>query len=130
MLVWKDEYGIGLDIIDQQHMHLFEIGNRAYSVLKDKLCTDKYDRMAEILEDLRQYTKYHFKTEEEYMLDIGYSNYFAQKVAHKDFVDKLEGYDLNGLDEMTDKEIEDILSFIFKWVLEHILKEDKLIKSS
>ncbi|OHW63252.1 bacteriohemerythrin [Andreesenia angusta] len=130
MLVWKEEYGIGVDLIDEQHKHLFEIGNRAYSILKDKLCIDKYDKVAEVLEDLRDYTKYHFKTEEDYMLDIGYSNYFAQKVAHKDFVDKLDSYDLNSIDELTNKEIEEILSFIFKWVLEHILKEDKKIVNS
>lgn len=130
MLVWKEEYGIGVDLIDEQHKHLFEIGNRAYSILKDKLCIDKYDKMAEVLEDLKEYTKYHFKTEENYMLDIGYSNYFAQKVAHKDFVDKLDSYDLNSIEELTNKEIEEILSFIFKWVLEHILKEDKKIVNS
>lgn len=125
MLVWKDNYSVGVDIIDEQHKHLFEIGNRAYEILKDKLCIDKYDKMAEVLEDLREYTKYHFKTEEDYMLEAGYERYFVQKVAHKNFIAKLEEYDLDDLGELADKEIEDILSFIFEWVLEHILKEDK-----
>lgn len=130
MLVWKEEYGVGLELIDDQHKHLFEIGNRAYDILKDKLCIDKYDKMAEVLEDLREYTKYHFKTEEEYMLETGYEGYFAQKVAHKNFVDKLDSYDLNSIEELTNKEIEEILSFIFEWVLGHILKEDKKILNS
>lgn len=130
MLVWKEEYGIGVDLIDEQHKHLFEIGNRAYEVLKDKLSIDKYDKMAEILGDLKEYTKYHFKTEEDYMLETGYEGYFSQKIAHKNFVGKLEEYDLDGLEELKDKEIEAILSFVFEWVLEHILREDKLIKNS
>lgn len=79
MLYWKEEYSIGIDLIDAQHKHLFDIGNEAYKLLKSDLCLDKYDKIIEIIEDLRQYTKFHFKTEEEYMLKNKCSQFFLQK---------------------------------------------------
>lgn len=129
MLVWKDEYAIGVDIIDAQHKHLFEIGNSAYQLLRDDFCIDKYDGVIQVIEDLREYTKFHFKTEEEYMLKIKYNKYFSQKVEHDDFIQKIEEINFNDIDEDPKKYLEDILTFIFNWTLEHILHKDKLIKS-
>ncbi|WP_069998037.1 bacteriohemerythrin [Cellulosilyticum sp. I15G10I2] len=129
MLVWKDEYAIGVDIIDAQHKHLFEIGNDAYRLLRDDFCTDKYDGVIRIIQDLSEYTKFHFKTEEEYMLSIKYNRYFSQKVEHDDFIQKIEEINFDEIDEDPKKYIEDILAFVFEWVLEHILQKDKLIKS-
>ncbi len=34
MLEWKDKYSIGVELIDEQHKHLFEIGNKAVKLLK------------------------------------------------------------------------------------------------
>ena len=130
MLEWKDEYSIGIELIDAQHKHLFEIGNSALELLKDDFCIDKYDRIAWIIEDLRQYTKFHFKSEEEYMLKIKYSKYFSQKVEHDDFIQKINEVNLQQVDENPKKYIEDILAFVFNWILDHILQKDKLIKSA
>lgn len=129
MLTWKDEYAIGIDLIDAQHQHLFEIGNNAYQLLKDEFCIDKYDGIVQIIEDLREYTKFHFKTEEEYMLKIHYNKYFSQKVEHDDFIQKIEAIRIDQVDEDPAKYVEDILSFVFSWILDHILQKDKLIKS-
>ncbi|WP_407312684.1 bacteriohemerythrin [Desulfosporosinus sp. SB140] len=129
MLQWKDEYSIGVEIIDEQHKHLFEIGNRIYDLLENYLYVDKYDKIVEIIHELSDYTKYHFKSEEDYMIQIRYPKYLSQKVEHDDFIGKIEEIDLKDLDKDQDKHIRDILTFVFNWVLEHILKKDKLIKA-
>lgn len=130
MLVWKDSYATGVEIVDTQHKHMFDIGNKIYKLLKDDFCVDKYDKVTEILEELKQYTRYHFETEEQYMLDTQNKGYFIQKVEHDKFLVKLDGFELGDLEEVTDKDIEDLLTFIFEWVLEHILKKDKEVLSS
>jgi len=130
MLIWKDSYSIGMDLIDTQHKHLFDIGNQAYELLKNGLKIDKYDEIVLIIEDLANYTKYHFKCEEEYMIKINYSRYEIQKKEHTDFIKKIDGIQLHNIDENQQKYIEELLNFVFNWVLEHILKEDKLIMSS
>ncbi len=128
MLEWKEEYSIGVKLIDEQHKHLFEIGNKVYDLLENYLYVDKYDRIIPIINELREYTKYHFDTEENYMLQIKYPKYFNQKVEHDDFIEKVEKVDLKDLDENQDKYIRDLLLFVFNWILEHILQKDKLIK--
>lgn len=127
MLQWKEEYAIGVEVIDEQHRHLFEIGNKTLDLIENYFYEDKYDKIITILNELREYTKYHFQTEEDYMIQIKYPKYFSQKVEHDDFIAKIEGIDLHDLDENQDKHLRDILTFVFNWVLEHILKKDKLI---
>lgn len=130
MLAWKDEYAIGVPQIDEQHKELFRIGNKAYELLKNDLYTDKYDRIIAIITELKDYTIYHFKSEEEYMLSIKYKRYFAQKAVHDDFIKKINSIKLSEIDKDQDKSINDLLTFVFDWILTHILKEDKLIASA
>ncbi len=127
MLVWKEEYAIGVELIDKQHKHLFAIGNSIYELLENYILDDKYDKIIKILTDLREYTKYHFQSEEEYMLQIKYPGYFSQKVEHDDFIDKIEEIELQNLDENQEEYIRELMLFVFNWILEHILQRDKLI---
>ncbi|HHV64227.1 MAG TPA: hemerythrin family protein [Peptococcaceae bacterium] len=130
MLEWKEEYAIGVPLIDEQHQKLFEIGNRLYELLENYILDDKYDKIVAIIQELREYTKYHFASEEQYMLQIKYPKYFSQKVEHDDFIAKIEEVELKEIDENQDQYIRDLLVFVFNWILEHIIKKDKLITSS
>jgi hemerythrin len=127
MLEWKDEYSIGIQLIDEQHKHLFEIGNSAFRLLNNHSHLDKYSEIHLIIEDLFQYTKYHFKCEEEYMLEKNDHNYYSQKIEHEDFIKKIDSFKLDKIDQSKDKYIMKLILFIFDWILDHILKKDKLI---
>lgn len=129
MLNWKDDYAIGVETIDEQHKHLFVIGNKIYDLLENYLLPDKYDKIIEIVTELKEYTIYHFKTEEEYMLQIKYPGYFKQKVAHDDFIKVVESIDFSGIDQDQEGHIRKLLEFIFGWIVDHILKSDLGIKS-
>jgi hemerythrin len=128
MLKWKDEYRIGIELIDTQHQRLFEIGQEAYELLNDEMRVDKYDRIVQVLEELRQYTMYHFKCEEEYMKSISYRKFFGQKVEHDDFIKKINEVKIDGIDENQDEYLKELLAFIFDWIIEHILTKDIMIK--
>jgi len=127
MIKWKDEYKIGIAEIDEQHKKIFDIANEAYELLKDEFSYDKYDRIIELLEELKNYAKFHFSYEEDYMLSIKYKGYFSQKVAHDNFVEKINSYDLNDIDENQDQYILEILDFVVDWISQHILVSDKQI---
>jgi len=130
MLEWKDTYTIGVESIDEQHKHLFEIGNSIYELLENYLLDDKYDKIVRIVEELRDYTKYHFESEEKYMIQIKYRNYLLQKAEHEDFINKLEEIELKDIDKNQEKYIRDLMVFVFDWILEHIVQKDKLIGQS
>jgi len=127
MVKWSDDYLIGIEEIDNQHKKLFEITDEAFNLLKDGLRVDKYDEIVSILEELKSYAKYHFKSEEEYMLSIGYKRYFSQKVDHDDFIEKINGIDLNKVDENQDAYLMSIVEFAVQWISDHIIQKDKLI---
>ena len=80
-----------------------------------------------MLEELKDYAKFHFSFEEDYMLSIRYKGYFSQKVAHDNFIDKVNSFDLNAIDENQDQYILEILDFIVDWISQHILISDKKI---
>lgn len=127
MIKWSDDYLIGIEQIDNQHKKLFEIAGRAVDLLKNEFYTDKYDRIVEIINELRNYYSYHFTYEEKYMLSIGYKRYFSQKVDHDDFIEKIRAIDLNEVDENQDEYLMSIIDFMIEWITNHILQKDKLI---
>lgn len=127
ILKWKDDYAIGIELIDAQHKHIFEIANDAFELLKNDSRVDKYSRIVQVIEDLRQYTKYHFKFEEEYMVQIHYKGYDDQKIEHDDFIKKIDSFNLDKIDQNQDKYIEDLLFFILNWIFGHIMQRDKLM---
>ncbi|EHI97540.1 MULTISPECIES: hemerythrin family protein [unclassified Clostridium] len=127
MYEMKEEYKIGVELIDKQHKKLFELADKAYMLLKDEFTIDKYDKIVEILQELKDYTVFHFKSEEEYMESINYKRMFTQKVEHDAFIKKLEAIDLKNVDENQDESLMEVLNFLNDWLTEHILKNDKLI---
>jgi hemerythrin len=127
MYQMKEEYKIGVEQIDEQHKKLFELADKAYVLLKDEFAIDKYDKIVEIIQELKDYTVFHFKSEEEYMESINYKRMFTQKVEHDQFIKKLETIDLRNIDENQDESLVEMLNFLNNWLTEHILRNDKLI---
>ena len=127
MYEMKDEYKIGVEHIDEQHKKLFGLADKAYMLLKDEFAIDKYDKIVEILDELKEYTIFHFRSEEEYMESIGYKRLFTQKIQHDNFIKELEDVDYSSIDSQQDESLVKILNFLNDWLVEHILKTDKLI---
>ena len=127
MFEMKEKYKTGITLIDAEHEKLFEIGERAYQLLKNPYEMDKYDKIVEVIEELKEYTIYHFKDEENYMESINYKRLFTQKMDHAGFIEKLEGMNLNKVDENQDEAIMGILTFLNDWLVNHILEKDLLI---
>ncbi|HWT75139.1 MAG TPA: hemerythrin family protein [Mobilitalea sp.] len=127
MYEMKPEYYTGIEFIDQEHEKLFEIANKAYEVLTNDFIPDKYDYIIEVINELRDYTKYHFSHEESYMNSISYKRIFSQKVSHNEFIEKLDEYQLDSIDENQKNTLLGLLDFLNSWLVNHIYKSDKLI---
>ena len=127
MFQMEKKYKIGVPQIDEEHEKLFEIGERAYQLLKDPYVIDKYDKIVEVIEELKAYTVYHFKDEENYMKSINYKRLFTQKIDHADFIRKINDVNLDKIDENQDEAIMEILTFLNDWLISHILDKDLLI---
>ena len=114
-------------MIDQEHGRLFEIAEEAFQLKNNEFIADKYDDLRAILIELREYTKMHFEHEEEYMRSINYKKMFTQVVEHRAFIEKLEEFDIESINENSDGLIDEILKFLTDWLIEHIFENDKQI---
>lgn len=125
--VFTEEYMTDIPLIDKEHKELFRIIGDVHRIIVDEFVTDKYDEIVRLLEELKDYTKFHFQDEEIYMESISYSGLEAQKRAHDAFVTRLEEMDLEHIDAHQQETLEEILEFLTEWLINHILNSDKKI---
>ena len=130
MIEWSDKFKTGIEIIDEQHKELFRLFNRVYDLYNNEFIIDKYDQIIAAVEELKEYTKYHFKAEEDYMLSIRYKKFFEHKLKHEDFIRKIDSIDYNIIDYNQQNHLLELLKFITDWIVEHVVTVDKQISLS
>lgn len=124
------KYHTGIEQVDQEHCRLFEIVRETNDLIHNDLLYDKFDEIIHLIDELREYTKFHFADEENVMADMNYPGLEAQKRAHTAFVDKLMEIDLVQMDEIDDHQQEylnELIQFLAGWLVNHILGMDKQI---
>lgn len=129
MFVWKKEFELGIKSIDEQHKKLLDIGNQINELILDY--SDSHNNFTDIynlIEELKNYTVYHFDTEEELFIKYNYSDYENHKKEHDKFVDYLDSIDLNHVDENQKEFLNELLNKIVQWVFRHIITTDFLYK--
>jgi hemerythrin-like metal-binding protein len=119
---WNQSYSVRIEEIDLQHKkligmldHLIKASDEhnAKSVIK------------EILDNLVDYTVYHFNSEERYFDKFGYQHAAEHKAEHKQFVDKVAVF-VNDYNEDKVLLSADIMMFLSNWVQNHIKGSDQL----
>ncbi|AGY74504.1 bacteriohemerythrin [Clostridium autoethanogenum] len=128
MFEWKDEYACGIKRIDDEHQKLFEIGQSIYELAVNENHVDYFGDILNLIDDLKEYTVYHFEDEEKIMKMYDYPGYSEQKRVHDKFIEKIESLDLDEMDEDIQKSILNILDFVYNWISSHILGMDLKIK--
>ena len=125
MYYFKDEYLTGVELVDEEHKELFRIIGRVYEIIADDFKADRNDEVIRLLEELRIYTKSHFMDEEEYLRSIQYEGLGAQKAAHDIFSAGLDEIDLNKIGIHQQGMVEELITFLAEWLVDHILHMDK-----
>ncbi|MBF0503513.1 MAG: hemerythrin family protein [Candidatus Omnitrophica bacterium] len=121
IIIWKDDYSVGLVEIDDQHKKLISIINELISTVMDY---GDERVMGDVLKQLADYTVYHFDTEEKYMEMFNFPGYENHRRKHKDFKIKILGFvqKHNKGEAVMDMEL---LEFIWNWLKAHIAVMDK-----
>lgn len=131
-LTFSSKYYTGIAFIDEEHKKLFDIIKEAHQLIEDQFLHDKYDKIIKILNELKEYTEFHFHNEETYMEKIHYTGLEVQQRAHSVFIAHLVEVtysDLNNIDENQEKYLHELLEFLLTWLTNHILKLDSKIPS-
>ncbi len=121
---WKESYSVNVAEIDRQHRKIFEIGARISELAELKGDYDYYDEIMLILEELKDYTVYHFSFEEKLMKQYGYDEYESQQIEHSFFIKKLERILRKDIDAQQNETINEMVMFVADWITAHILKRD------
>lgn len=122
---WRDELTVGIKEIDNQHKKLLEIGDRIYQLAMLKDDYDHYDEIMEILDELKNYTLYHFNYEEQLMDKYSLDAAETHKFQHYFFVKKIQSIEKKDIDKAQDQAVIEILNFVSDWISSHILNTDK-----
>ncbi len=120
LIVWKEAYQTGIDIIDEQHKELVSTINSLYSSLT---MSNKSSALKPAAEMVMEYTKIHFSTEIEMMKKSAYPLLQEHHVQHEQLIINA-GRSLHAcLKE--DGDPTDFLHFLKDWFIVHIAREDK-----
>lgn len=128
-LIWKEQYNIGVPIIDKEHKKLLHILNKLFDF------GQKEEKSHFACQEAQKYFKdhaiQHFADEEAYMASIGYPGLEAHKRIHRDF----RGRMLPALEKELEQtgycgtSIHHFLGVCAGWLIGHTLMEDRMIVS-
>ena len=122
---WNDSFLLNIDVIDQQHKKFFDIFDLILSLNKN----EDVVRVSTVIDELQDYAKYHFKTEETLMQNANVANMELHIVQHKFFIDKIKEFTIAqnyNNPVLTDQ----IAVFMRKWLLMHITETDRMYVES
>lgn len=118
---WTSKLKLGVQMFDDQHKQLIKLINDLYNALQ---ANKGDDAMLKILDELINYTVYHFDTEEEMFEKYGYKNITEHKKIHSGL--KNTAVDLKNKILAGEAVIGfNVISFLENWVKNHILVEDR-----
>ena len=126
-LVWKDEYNIGVDIIDREHQRLFKIISKLFAFSGEK---DKSQwACQEGIKYFKDHAAKHFVEEEKYMASINYEGLEAHRRLHREFREKTLPLLEKELDqtEYCAESVEHFLGVCVGWLIGHTMMEDRAI---
>lgn len=123
LLVWQDDLNIGIDVIDHQHMRIVEMLNHLHVAQKslERLA------VAEVIDELVDYTMSHFAFEEELMEEAGYPFCAAHKRVHEIFGKRVGEYRLRF--QAGEDVTEELRTMLSRWLFNHIRGDDKAYAS-
>lgn len=123
-LVWREQLSVGNDAIDSDHKHLIEIINLA----EQSLMAKNPSELMFVLDSLTRYSKEHFVREEKIADAAGYAQATKLHISHNALLDKLDNAKRELNEEWTDSAVEKFAALLGDWLINHVIKEDLLMK--
>lgn len=117
---WKPEFSVGVAEIDEQHQKLYAIINKLRNARRESL---DYKAILFILSQLVDYSDYHFRTEDNYMIEYSYPLLIPHRKEHLAYIKKTGDF-IIALENDKTALSEDIFKFLCEWWQNHIINSD------
>jgi hemerythrin len=118
---WNDSYSVNVKIIDEQHKKLFALVNQLHAAMSAGKGKEMIDT---VLNEMVDYTRTHFTTEEKLLEKYHYPKLAEQKQEHALFVQKVSEMQQKMQSGSLSLSIEAI-TFLKDWLNHHISGSDK-----
>ncbi len=116
---WLEKYEVGHEKIDLEHRIFFELVQTIGKAAEQGASKDKIRRL---IAETGKYTEFHFLSEENLMIDVGYPEFSRHKAHHEDLLKKLQ---INVVHfESGKSDVSELVKFLNKWFFEHTINED------
>lgn len=124
-IVWKPEYSVGVERLDQQHQRIIKAINTL--IVKPPMFR-KSATIADVLAELTSYVSEHFLLEERLLEENKYPGLIDHAKKHTEYGERIADFYLKRVEK--NKNVpEELLSFLGRWWIAHILYEDMKYKS-
>ncbi|CDI03826.1 putative hemerythrin-like protein [Candidatus Competibacter denitrificans Run_A_D11] len=120
---WSDALSVGVEEVDQQHKGLAQMVNELNGAIHGGWGKETRD---DIIVKLLEYTRVHFATEESLMSISNYPHLKEHKKQHENLIDIVKAY-VKKYNENPEASNYEFLFFLKRWLVEHIMKDDKLM---
>lgn len=117
---WDSKFEVGHPRIDAEHRAFIDL-IRAVSVEADRNCPK--EKAMRLLLEVRKYAEFHFVSDENIMLDVGYPHYEEHRDEHAWLLRRLE-HEVN-LYYTDSAPLAELAHFMFDWFAMHTTVADK-----
>lgn len=120
LISWNDKLDVGIEEFNHQHKELVKVLNALYDAMRQGKSQQLLEKS---LQELAEYTVYHFRSEEEAFDKYNYPDKALHKKEHQLFIKKVQEFQA---DYKAGKVLVsmDLLQFLSEWVTGHIMKSD------
>ncbi|MGD9224298.1 MAG: bacteriohemerythrin [Desulfobacteraceae bacterium] len=117
---WNQALSVGVADIDEQHQRLFTIINNLIDAKKEER---EPKALLNILSELVDYSDYHFRTEDNYMIENNYPLFLSHRKEHLAYINKI-GSLITDFENSRESLSDDLLEFLHHWWRTHIAETD------
>lgn len=121
LLQWKPEYSVGIATLDEDHKKLIDLLNR-FQTAYEYQTSDAFERQA--LNELIDYTRYHFNREEQLMEENDYPDLESHRQEHVEMIAQVDRF-VADYEEQGHKALVRVASYLREWLISHINGTDK-----
>jgi hemerythrin len=122
-IVWKPEYNLGIPIIDEHHRGIVSTINSLHFGMLNNYARDILTPIVDMMYD---YTRIHFRIEENFLEMIDFPNAQKHQSLHHELSTQLNS---TGRHSIYDRDPYEFMDFLKNWWINHICNEDLIFKN-
>ena len=117
---WNDSFLLGIKELDEHHEYLVELMNRSHDLYEN---TAPYARLESILDELFEYTTYHFAAEENWLRSHSYLKLDEHIAEHDGFRKRIAAFKDEFYAGKASPKVQ-LFTYLADWLVNHIRVTD------